>query len=123
MKKKKKLYSIPSAIGEKWVKALRSGKYKQGNGSLIEEDEHGNKKYCCLGVLGEILECKMMSDGMFLDSSSMNSGLENVPEVLNKDKYDQPSATLARLNDGTDGVTRRRFKGIAQWIERNIAFV
>lgn len=123
MKRKEKSYSIPSAIGKKWVKALRSGKYKQGNGSLVEEDKYGNKKYCCLGVLGEILECDMLDGGMFLDSSSLHSGLENVPEAFNKEVHDQPSATLARRNDGTDGVTRRRFKGIAQWIERNIAFV
>jgi len=36
-------------IAEKWVKALRSGKYKQTKHSL--KDDNG---YCCLGVLCEI---------------------------------------------------------------------
>lgn len=30
---------------EVWIKALESGKYKQGTGSLVEDG-----KYCCLGV-------------------------------------------------------------------------
>lgn len=36
-------------VAEQWVKALRSGKYEQGRGTLKLE-----KKYCCLGVLCEI---------------------------------------------------------------------
>lgn len=31
----------------KWLKALRSGDYKQGNGHLKTADN----KFCCLGVL------------------------------------------------------------------------
>lgn len=34
---------------ERWVKALRSGKFKQGKGALCSDN-----KYCCLGVLCEI---------------------------------------------------------------------
>ncbi len=34
---------------QKWVKALRSGKYKQGRGAL-----QSKKGYCCLGVLCKI---------------------------------------------------------------------
>lgn len=34
-------------IKTKWVKALRSGRYKQGDGVLYADD----KTYCCLGVL------------------------------------------------------------------------
>jgi hypothetical protein len=36
-------------VALKWVKALRSGKYKQGNFRLQKGDT-----YCCLGVLCEI---------------------------------------------------------------------
>lgn len=35
---------------KKWVKALRSGKYKQGKSFLKREDG----TYCCLGVLTEV---------------------------------------------------------------------
>jgi len=36
-------------IKKKWVDALRSGKYKQGKGTL-----RFNDKYCCLGVLTDL---------------------------------------------------------------------
>jgi len=36
-------------VMEKWVKALRSGDYKQGKGAL-----HSEGKFCCLGVLCEL---------------------------------------------------------------------
>ena len=36
-------------VKEKWISALRSGKYKQGIRHLRNED-----KYCCLGVLCDL---------------------------------------------------------------------
>lgn len=41
-------------IAKKWVKALRSGKYKQGEGYLKITDNKGNSSHCCLGVLCEL---------------------------------------------------------------------
>lgn len=38
----------------KWVKALRSGRYKQGIGVLRRK----NNTYCCLGVLYEVVKGK-----------------------------------------------------------------
>src|SRR5690242_19381506 len=35
-------------IKQRWIAALRSGKYKQGTGTLRSED---GERYCCLGVL------------------------------------------------------------------------
>ncbi len=37
---------------EAWIKALRSGEYKQGHEAL--KQTNGQPKYCCLGVLCEI---------------------------------------------------------------------
>lgn len=37
-----------------WIKALRSGKYLQGSGSLRTKDN----KFCCLGVLADVLNPK-----------------------------------------------------------------
>ncbi len=42
-------------IAKKWVKALRSGKYKQGQKSLCTV-KGKTAKYCCLGVLCHILK-------------------------------------------------------------------
>lgn len=37
---------------KKWVEALRSNKFEQGTGSLVQEG--GDVKHCCLGVLCEV---------------------------------------------------------------------
>ena len=44
---------------KKWVKALRSGKYKQGTGTLKQYDSKGNAQHCCLGVLCELYNQEM----------------------------------------------------------------
>lgn len=49
--------AMSKKLKTKWVKALRSGKYKQGNGALVEGlrdpsmDYATDLKHCCLGVL------------------------------------------------------------------------
>lgn len=40
-------------LKKRWVKALRSGKYKQGKNYLRRQTPEGDR-YCCLGVLCEI---------------------------------------------------------------------
>lgn len=41
---------------KKWVKALRSGEYDQGEGYLCSESEiSGDSFYCCLGVACDVL--------------------------------------------------------------------
>ncbi len=42
-------------IQTKWLEALESGKYEQGQGRLCLLDQRGNKEYCCLGVLCEVM--------------------------------------------------------------------
>lgn len=42
-------------IKEKWLEALRSGKYEKTKGNLCEVDTFTDKKsYCCLGVLCDL---------------------------------------------------------------------
>lgn len=41
-------------IAKKWVKALRSGKYKQGKGYLKQFNSKNEVRHCCLGVLCEL---------------------------------------------------------------------
>lgn len=49
---------MKAELKAKWVAALRSGDYRQVNGSLKEELEAGTGEfgYCCLGVLCELME-------------------------------------------------------------------
>ena len=41
-------------VKELWLKALRSGEYKQGRNYLEYTDPLYGKKYCCLGVLCDL---------------------------------------------------------------------
>ena len=59
-------------IKEKWLAALRSGKYKQGKYRLRTIDD----EYCCLGVLCEVV------------------GLEAQLDRFNRYKYEGESAFL-----------------------------
>lgn len=104
-------------IAQKWVKALRSGKYKQGADAL-----YANGKHCCLGVLCAISPwknnyTKMKSCG----GDYMNSVLpEKVMEW--SDMYDKDGGSrscrfqtnLTSMND--DG---KSFEYIANYIEEN----
>ena len=48
---------MKKTIAMKWVKALRSGKYKQGDGYLCQITSKG-KMHCCLGVLTEMYQAE-----------------------------------------------------------------
>lgn len=41
-------------VAEMWTEALRSGKYRQGHGTLAVPDNEGAVQYCCLGVLCDL---------------------------------------------------------------------
>lgn len=120
---------------QKWVKALRSGKYQQGEGSLRktsscftggEEDKEENK-FCCLGVLCDIVEpkkWKLMTPGgdHWMNGNAPNIGFprDELQAKLGLDKLDKRSDTetvaqkLAIMND--DG---KSFNVIADWIEKH----
>lgn len=53
-------------LKQKWVDALRSGKYIQGTGTLCQiNNNSGERRYCCLGVLADVagLESSIFDDG------------------------------------------------------------
>lgn len=102
-------------IKKKWVKALRSGKYKQGTEAL-KFTYDGEAEFCCLGVLCDIVGDKV-SIKQNLDIPR-NSTLKKVglPTVDKHDPfYDSDSVVvkLARFNDG--GMS---FNWIASYIDR-----
>jgi hypothetical protein len=48
--------TLPESV-QKWVKALRSGEYKQGDKRLCKVGKDGEpNSYCCLGVACELFE-------------------------------------------------------------------
>lgn len=82
----------------KWIKALRSGKYKQCRTILTD-----GKGYCCIGVLGEI-------------SGDVDQGYD----IASAQFGDKNSAFLQDMNDGGRGMKKHGFKAIATWIEKNL---
>lgn len=59
MSEKRITIRAPKAILHAWLKALRSGEYKQGN----EQMHDGRGKYCCLGVLQKVVSGKIKRNG------------------------------------------------------------
>ena len=120
-------------IKKKWVAALRSGKYMQGDGALrkveYDCDDEGNEvagpeRFCCLGVLCDIVEPKKWAKH---DANEWTNGhnegggfpREDLQKKLGLDKPHSRSSDetvaekLAHMND--EG---KSFKEIANWIEK-----
>ena len=118
-------------VMEKWVKALRSGSYKQGRHALKYKTKAGVVRHCCLGVLcdlyqkehkvklrtdlnpgkDELERCKVFlfddNEAGLPDRVMIWSGISSDDGVLHMD-----TQTLASMNDnGSD------FKKIADIIE------
>lgn len=103
---------MKSAIKTRWVKALRSGEYKQGRYAL-----KSTTGYCCLGVLTD-LYCKMNKKGW---KSTTKTEQEILPKVVMKwaGLGDQdPTVGVSSLASKNDhGMS---FKRIAQVIEKSL---
>lgn len=50
-------------IAKKWVKALRSKKYRQARGVLKVKNRTGRTSHCCLGVLCELYQAEQKKTG------------------------------------------------------------
>lgn len=100
-------------IKQKWVTALLSGKYEQGQHYLVKDN-----KYCCLGVLRDVIEPGSLKiygisslspeDKSYLQKTSYlhadHDGGLKTPDLVK----------LAALNDGGSS-----FKQIAEYIQNN----
>lgn len=108
---------------KKWVEALRSGNYQQGEGALKADTEDG-LVYCCLGVLCEI----MVNDKAWqLQETStgpiyglMNRNTAYLPDFIRDEVFNHTADAsidmiLAQANDA--GAS---FDEIADWIEENL---
>ena len=98
-------------IKQLWVKALRSGKYKQCDGQLRHKSEEG-VRYCCLGVLNEVCGLRSRWEGSFLGRvAAAKVGLPYEPPTGEL----KAQGKLAAMNDNG-----KSFKRIANWIENHL---
>ena len=105
----------------RWLEALRSGEYQQGTGRLRGTDSEGQSKFCCLGVLADLMGADWSDDSdpctlCYLDGKEVTSWggvLEagRPAEGLGGVGYSM-RCTLATMND-----TGETFEEIADYIE------
>ena len=97
-------------IKKAWVKALRSGEYKQGNGQLCRND-----RFCCLGVLYDIAH-----DGYWHKGTDGQSWLtdERSGEFLYGEDFGLSDDMQENLSDMNDEY--QSFAQIADYIEQNL---
>lgn len=106
---------------QKWVRALRSGKFEQTTGTL--EDANG---HCCLGVACKIFipKNKLKLSHGFLEGAVPVDYQIAAPSWLKKVNRSFNVLTresLANLNDGTGSVEKFTFDEIAEQLE--LAFI
>ena len=107
---------MESALKAKWVRALRSGRYKQASGKLLDDEG----AMCCLGVLAKIQGCKLEK---FSETDLMTTKL---PRGLNAGLTKKQRSILAAHNDGSYSAALNQdlkhlsFKEIADFIEANL---
>lgn len=98
---------LSNSFKQKWVKALRSGKYKQGNGSLYDTV---SKSYDAIGVAHRIVGVK---NSKIANRSVPTKQHRFVPAILASE-----NSLVEKLIDFNDkGMS---FKWIASYIERNL---
>lgn len=115
----------------KWVEALRSGEYEQGE-SVLKDTSEGVTKYCCLGVACKLLVDEgvaveysgLYSDNIFKlvgeeegDYEVLSEGIANYLGILSNPivKVTVGTSTIADLND-----TGTPFSEIADIIEEQL---
>lgn len=115
---------FPKSIKKAWIKALRSGKYKQGQGTLFLQS---SKNYCCLGVLVRV--CGIRTDSRLLIDNSDITTIDLKKYHLSKEKlkkfktvhsyfnlYRQIESQLIKMNDDNGC----NFNEIANYIDKHL---
>lgn len=109
---------LPEYFKTKWVAALRSGEYEQGE-SYLEWDD----KFCCLGVLCKVngVPTLKLEDDIDIPMEFIPSTAKKViPEfLLGSGEFPE---LLAKMNDGNkaNNVKKHSFLEIADYIEQNL---
>lgn len=107
---------MDAKLKKRWVKALRSGRYKQGIGVLQDRQARN----CCLGVLCRINREKK-KEGYFFSFLFDGLPYSTLPPENYCGLSTETMKTLAGMNDGICGVApAKTFKEIADWIEKNL---
>ena len=123
-------YSLDKTFKEKWIKALKSGNYKQGSGSLKRYYENIEPRYCCLGVACSVAGVpEEYISGEWIDENNFDlDGFSKIPKVLQGcGAENELVGKLSGMNDDTiinsdtdEEEHKSDFEKIADWINKNI---
>lgn len=97
---------------QKWLDALRSGKYKQGTGVLRDQ----YNRFCCLGVLCDVYDNSRWSDCHYSFEGVSRLGTPPRPLQEHLEVDGSQVDYLVGLNDDE----RAPFTKIADYIEANL---
>ena len=97
---------------QKWVEALRSGRYKQVQGTLKGKKEDGSVGYCCLGVALDIIGVRVRTES--LDKYDTYSSEGSMGHYDRLDKKMPPEIKHRGIEMNDDG---HSFEEIADMIE------
>jgi hypothetical protein len=100
-------------LKNKWLTALRSGEYKQAQGTLYDPL---NDSYCCLGVLACVSNGGKGMAGVFGTNEKGHGGYTIAEEEFGQ----QVSCKLQTMNDGYEDIKRCSFDEIADYVEANL---
>jgi hypothetical protein len=101
-------------IKKYWVKALRSGLFRQARGVLEGVNEDGEIGYCCLGVLKTVCDKKLKKDPIGDELLSVQS-LKLIGLTIEQQQK------LSAMNDGDwNGTGAKSFDQIANYIEKHL---
>lgn len=108
-------------LRERWVAALRSGKYEQGAGCLRTKED----KFCCLGVLCDLVDNSLWGEITSYDIYKFDGVEYDLPNVGIIGGDPEVQTALICLNDGEESETNPKakahsFNEIADWIEANL---
>ncbi len=112
------------AVKEKWLEALRSGEYKQGQ-QMLKRNQESEDYYCCLGVLCDIhsketgvqwVNGTYREEAAFLPASVRDwASLTGCDPMVLRTHPADIGRSLSAMNDGGTS-----FAGIADIIERDL---
>ena len=106
----------PKTLKQKWLDALRSGKYKQGTGAF----QKNLGTFCALGVLADLIDnkyWKYFEDGNIVYSRWMgeNFGVDDYHRLFNHISLSDAYVIYTK-NDKSG----QSFREIADYIEKNV---